>query len=442
MSGRAAAHGPDINAAKKRKYEAKQRRLQAAAASDVNESSTFTRGRWFEGRASYAAHVTVEDIRAIRLARDCNGKSTNDAVVSERHEPSDVRLQQIARWIEPFFDLKDTPTVAIGERRLFVAEGTEPVRMMIQKCHIEPFESTGDGSCEEMPPPPRLVSVLVKPAPFFQDPVNLLREMEVRNLVRSEDPVASPPFNVIVANEDVISEIVGFKSARGALACGLVPAYNNGAHDCLFRCLLGRMSDAAGSKSRRLLALDNVSNTANLGSILRTAAAFGVHAVILSDGCCDAWYRQSVRVSMGHVLTVPIFRVAELRLAILSSGADPEELSDLPRVLRWLRGNGIKCLASVVDVDECGCSKSPIDPPLAALEKFKGAEVDSWCLVLGNEGHGISSEVIQACDERIRIGMSNGVDSFSLPVAAGILLHGICSSNEVVDSSSGHDLHE
>lgn len=434
MSGRAAAHGPDINAAKRRKYEAKQRRLQAAAASDANEPYTCSNhDGWFEGRASYAAHVTVEDVRAIRLARVCDGKSTNDV---------GPRLQKIAGWIAPFFDLKDTPNVAVGERRLFVAEGTEPVRMMIQKCHAEPaFESTGDGSCcEEMPPPPRLVSILVKPAPFFQDPVNLLREMEGRNLVSLEDPVASPAFNVIVANEDAISEIVGFKSARGALACGLVPAYHNNAHDCLFRGLLGHKSDAAaGSKKRRLLALDNVSNTSNLGSILRTASAFGIHAVILSDGCCDAWYRQSVRVSMGHVLTVPIFRVADLRLDVSSSGGNSEDLSDLPRVLRWLRGHGIKCLASVVDADECGCSNLPVDPPLAALENFEGTKVESWCLVLGNEGQGISSEVIQACDERIRIGMSNGVDSFSLPVAAGILLHGMCSSSDRVESSNGHD---
>ena len=431
MSGRAAAHGPDVNAAKRRKYEAKQRRLAAAAASDVNESSNHD--GWFEGRASYAAFVTVEDVRAIRLARDC-GKSTDNR---EWPEPSDARLEKIARWIEPFFDLKDTPTVDVDERRLYVAEGTEPVRMMIQKCHAEPvIKSTGDGSCEEMPPPPRLVSILVKPAPFFQDPVNLLREIEGRDLVSLEDPVASPPFNVIVASEDAISEIVGFKSARGALACGIVPAYHN--HDCLARGLLGHESDAEGSKNRRLLALDDVSNTANLGSILRTAAAFGVDAVILSDGCCDAWYRQSVRVSMGHVVTVPIFRVADLRLDMSYSVGDTQELSDLPRVLRWLRGHGIKCLASVVDDDECGVSNLPISPPLAALEDFDGTNADSWCLVLGNEGQGISSEVIQACDERIRIGMSNGVDSFSLPVAAGILLHGMCSTSDKAASRNGH----
>jgi tRNA G18 (ribose-2'-O)-methylase SpoU len=48
-----------------------------------------------------------------------------------------------------------------------------------------------------------------------------------------------------------------------------------------------------------------------------------------------------------------------------------------------------------------------------------------WCCVLGNEGNGISSKVINACKYRIRIGMSETVDSLSVGVAGGILLHNI-----------------
>jgi tRNA G18 (ribose-2'-O)-methylase SpoU len=55
--------------------------------------------------------------------------------------------------------------------------------------------------------------------------------------------------------------------------------------------------------------------------------------------------------------------------------------------------------------------------------------------VLGNEGHGIRDIVIQECDKRVKIGMASGVDSLSLPIAAGILLHGLSvHSNKVSES--------
>ena len=48
-----------------------------------------------------------------------------------------------------------------------------------------------------------------------------------------------------------------------------------------------------------------------------------------------------------------------------------------------------------------------------------------WCCVMGNEGNGISSAVLDACTHSIRIDMEQGVDSLSVPIATGILLHGL-----------------
>mmetsp|Transcript_15617 Transcript_15617/g.19818 ORF Transcript_15617/g.19818 Transcript_15617/m.19818 type:complete len:85 (+) Transcript_15617:71-325(+) len=58
-------------------------------------------------------------------------------------------------------------------------------------------------------------------------------------------------------------------------------------------------------------------------------------------------------------------------------------------------------------------------------EAVKGEIEPRWCCVLGNEGCGISSNVIDACKSRIRIGMTDGVDSLSIGVAGAILLHGM-----------------
>mmetsp|Transcript_1118 Transcript_1118/g.2030 ORF Transcript_1118/g.2030 Transcript_1118/m.2030 type:complete len:115 (-) Transcript_1118:778-1122(-) len=108
----------------------------------------------------------------------------------------------------------------------------------------------------------------------------------------------------------------------------------------------------------------------------------------------------------------------------------------------------VECFAAVVDDDassdvtscnrNSNCDSSSkttstkLFPPLVTLESLSQpsngsirGNTRSWCCVLGNEGHGISDEVIQECDNRIRIGMAKGVDSLSLPVAAGILMHGL-----------------
>ena len=184
------------------------------------------------------------------------------------------------------------------------------------------------------------------------------------------------------------------------------------------------------SSTIRLLALDAVSDTANLGSIIRTAAALSVDAIILSDDSCDAFYRQSVRVSMGHVINVPILRVGDWRRGF-SDGDNiilQSESGGMAEFITWLRVQmKVQCLAAVVD-DESDDEKGS-QPPLISLESLSRSKTiqlgSSWCCVLGNEGNGIRNSVIKECDQRIRIGMTPDVDSLSLPVAAAILMHGL-----------------
>ncbi len=64
--------------------------------------------------------------------------------------------------------------------------------------------------------------------------------------------------------------------------------------------------------SWRVLAIDTTYDAANLGGMIRSASAFGVDALLLSDDSCDAWYRRSVRVSMGHIFRVPVVRCVDL----------------------------------------------------------------------------------------------------------------------------------
>lgn len=501
------AHGPSVHAIKRAKYEAKQERLRQAAEQEQQRRQTTSShhhtyavqnvnhaqglAKWSswvdkdrETRATRSEFVTAEDVREIRQMRmgkqRCNnfpsqptdascgtslgGYKGNEAQADPKEDGERRgRLLRIMEWIEPFFDLKEVPSTAGNtdnlskgthtNSRLFVAEGTEAVRLMMQKCEHRPIsDSCGVNESGGMNPPVHLLSILSKPSTFFDPPTCLIDEL------KDYSTNEALPFNIIIGTEDALTEIVGFPVARGAMVCGAVPTYNN-AYQSLKNLLMRSTVDETGvgreqtpeavtpktiipteitqpqqRQIKRIIALDAISNTSNMGSILRTAAAFGVDVILLSDDSCDAWYRQSVRVSMGHVATVPTMRVGEWMKGRLDVGEEGDKReTGLVCVLKWLRDQAnVVCYAAVVDdeLDDTAAAQNGVGndsiPALVTLESLSG-RYNSTCLVLGNEGHGIRRSVINECDYRIKIGMSNCVDSLSLPVAAGILIHGMCS---------------
>lgn len=105
-------------------------------------------------------------------------------------------------------------------------------------------------------------------------------------------------------------------------------------------------------------------------------------------------------MSMGHIFRVPCVRVHNLARTI-------SNLQEAPYRVR--------AYASVVDPD----LSSPKTCILGTMRSLPSA---SWCLVMGNEGNGISTVVREVCRHTISIAMSDGVDSLSVPVACGILL--------------------
>ena len=103
---------------------------------------------------------------------------------------------------------------------------------------------------------------------------------------------------VYVAGPDVLRQVVGFDLHRGAVASGdrwPLPAV---------------ASLLAGA--RRVAVVQKLGDHENLGGLFRNAAAFGIDAVLLDAECADPLYRRCVRVSIGHVLTVPWTRLVAL----------------------------------------------------------------------------------------------------------------------------------
>jgi TrmH family RNA methyltransferase len=157
-----------------------------------------------------------------------------------------------------------------------------------------------------------------------------------------------------------------------------------------------------GVCSPLLVVLAGVQDPGNVGTILRTAAAFGATGAAISasgqSGTASPFSPKALRASAG----------AALHLAVLSG-------APLPILMTQLKVAGFRMLASSVHEPETG------EPPLLAPW-----EVD-WCvasaLLVGNEGSGLPVEVERSADARIRIPMASGVESLNAAAAAAVLFY-------------------
>ena len=187
---------------------------------------------------------------------------------------------------------------------------------------------------------------------------------------------------VYVAPQAVMEGVLGFKFHSGVIACGR-------------RKPRLTIDDAVprGRERLTLVVCPDISNVENIGSIIRLSAGFGVDALILGQHCHDPFWRQSVRVSMGTVFSLPIVHTDDL-------------LRDMSRLrTEW----GIELAATVLDADA---------EPLA-----RATRPARFGLLFGGEAQGLLPEHVAACDRRVTIPMKLGTDSLNVAVAAGIFLY-------------------
>ena len=142
----------------------------------------------------------------------------------------------------------------------------------------------------------------------------------------------------------------------------------------------------------RYLALERVQDPGNVGTLLRSAAAFGFDAVLLSDGCASPFAPKTLRASMGAAVRVPV----------IEAGA-------LPEAIAALREKDITCLAAALYQSQ---------PLSAAASRYPGGV----CVVIGSEGQGLTDAAIAACDGTVRIPMTDRVESLNAGIAGSILL--------------------
>ena len=137
------------------------------------------------------------------------------------------------------------------------------------------------------------------------------------------------------------------------------------------------------------LLCDKVQDPGNLGTIIRTAHAAGVNAIILTKGTVDIYNDKTIRSTMGSIFYIPIIYDNDLSL------------------LKRLKGEGFSLVATSLDE-----SKNFFD------EDLKGKVI----LSVGNEGNGISKEIFELADKKVKIPMPGGAESLNVGVATSIIL--------------------
>jgi tRNA G18 (ribose-2'-O)-methylase SpoU len=140
--------------------------------------------------------------------------------------------------------------------------------------------------------------------------------------------------------------------------------------------------------ARRIAVLENLNDVENLGNLFRSARAFGIDAVLLDPQTADPLYRRCVRVSMGHVLHVPFAR-----------------FEHWPGAIAELRATGFTVAAL-----------TPA-PDAMSIDEFAADRV-AW--LLGAEGPGLTDDAMLRADVRVRIPITERVDSLNVGTAAAI----------------------
>ncbi|WP_405630889.1 RNA methyltransferase [Streptomyces sp. NBC_00016] len=150
-------------------------------------------------------------------------------------------------------------------------------------------------------------------------------------------------------------------------------------------------SDDAG---QRVAVFEGFVDHANLGAAFRSAAALGIKAILLSPDCADPLYRRAIKVSMGAVFSVPYAR-----------------FDAWPAGLDVVRDAGYDILAMTPD------------EKATPLDELNPARFEKSAIMLGSEGHGLSTYALRAADEWVRIPMSAGIDSLNVAAASAVAFY-------------------
>ena len=183
-----------------------------------------------------------------------------------------------------------------------------------------------------------------------------------------------PDIPIYTGEREVLARLTGYTLTRGVL--------------CAMRRPSERTVEEVCNDAERIVVIDGVVDTTNIGAIFRSAAALGIDAVLLTPSSCDPLNRRAVRVSMGSVFLVP--------------------WAWLPTPIQSLNALGFKTAAMALRDNSVS-----IDAPILR-------EQEKLAFIMGTEGDGLENAVIDNADFVVRIPMSHNVDSLNVAAASAV----------------------
>lgn len=197
---------------------------------------------------------------------------------------------------------------------------------------------------------------------------------------KAENKAGVKDIKVFTAPAEIMAEMAGFKLTRGALCA-------------MKRKSLINYKELIKDK-RRIAVLEGVVNPTNVGAIIRSAAALGIEAVLLTPDSSDPFYRRALRVGMGTA-----FQISWTYL---------DKCDDY---IKDLHDIGFKTVAmalrdNTIDFDD---------------DRLK--EIDKMAILLGTEGDGLKQRTIDDSDYTVKIPMANGVDSLNVAACSALCFY-------------------
>lgn len=149
----------------------------------------------------------------------------------------------------------------------------------------------------------------------------------------------------------------------------------------------------------RLLLLDEIQDPGNMGAIVRSAVAFNIDTIILSNDCVDLYNPKVVRATQGTLFHIPIFTY------------------NFKELLSMLKELKIPIYATRVEYG-------------TDAKELTVADKKRFALLVGNEGSGVRKEYLELSDKNLYIPMSNDVESLNVAIATSVLLYELGKKDE------------
>lgn len=181
-------------------------------------------------------------------------------------------------------------------------------------------------------------------------------------------------YECIYVNEKIFLSITNVVNPQGIMA--VVEKKNN--------------SDSIDFNDELILVLDDIQDPGNMGTILRTADSLNLKQIIVSKGSADVYNPKVVRSTMGAIFRINII-----------------ESDDLVKTVKEIKKHKVKIITTSLQTD-----KSMYD-----------VSYDKTAIVIGNEANGVSKEILDLADEKVKIPMLGKTESLNASVATAVILY-------------------